>query len=118
MNVTDANGNPTQAYGLTITPGLTVTPSTLPDSIFNVAYSTTMSASGGTAPYTWLDLGGHLPSGLSISSGGVVSGTPTVVGVFTTTIRATDNVGAFRDQAVTITVTNFGTGMRVFRRPN
>lgn len=46
-----------------------------------------MSASGGTGSYTWSATG--LPAGLTISSGGVISGTPTAAGSFTVTIKAT-----------------------------
>jgi hypothetical protein len=51
-----------------------------------------LSASGGTAPYTWTATG--LPTGLSISSSGLISGTPTTRGTFTVTAQATDSVGA------------------------
>jgi Zn-dependent metalloprotease len=50
------------------------------------AASLTLSASGGTA-YTWSATG--LPPGLSISSGGVISGTPTTAGTFSTMATAT-----------------------------
>jgi phosphatidylinositol-3-phosphatase len=51
-----------------------------------------LSASGGTPPYQWTATG--LPPGLSISTSGVISGTPTVTGTFTVTATATDTVGA------------------------
>jgi hypothetical protein len=50
-----------------------------------------LSASGGTPPYQWTATG--LPPGLSISTSGVISGTPTVIGTFTVTATATDTVG-------------------------
>jgi hypothetical protein len=34
-------------------------------------------ATGGTPPYKWLLQGGSLPQGMSLSSAGVLSGTPT-----------------------------------------
>ncbi|MEV8512184.1 ExeM/NucH family extracellular endonuclease [Dactylosporangium sp. NPDC051484] len=52
----------------------------------------TLSASGGTAPYTWTATG--LPTGLAISSSGVVSGTPAAAGVSSVTVTATDSTGA------------------------
>jgi subtilisin family serine protease len=48
-----------------------------------------LSASGGAAPYTWSATG--LPAGLSISSDGLVSGTPTAAGTSTVTVTATDS---------------------------
>ncbi|WDZ82623.1 S8 family peptidase [Micromonospora cathayae] len=55
----------------------------------NVATSLQMSASGGTAPYTWSAAG--LPAGLSInSSTGLISGTPTTASTYTVTVTARD----------------------------
>ena len=55
----------------------------------------TLSASGGDgAPYTWsLANGSTLPPGLTLSSGGVVSGTPTQVGTYQVTVQAVDKGG-------------------------
>src|SRR5882724_9344403 len=52
------------------------------------AYSTQMNATGGTSPYTWSTSSGSLPAGLSLSSGGMISGTPTtgVSSTFTATV--------------------------------
>ena len=59
------------------------------------AYSQTLTATGGNAPYTWAVQSGTLPAGLILSSGGVISGTPTAsngtgVGI---NFKATDNFG-------------------------
>ena len=51
-----------------------------------------LSATGGTQPYTWTASG--LPAGLTISSSGYVSGTPTSKGNKTVTVSATDTTGA------------------------
>ena len=54
----------------------------------------TVTASGGTAPYTYANTG-FWPAGMSINtSSGVVSGTPTTAGEYTGGIKVTDNVGA------------------------
>ncbi len=54
-----------------------------------VAASLTMTASGGTPPYTWSATG--LPAGLSINAtSGVISGTPTTAATYTPTVTATD----------------------------
>ncbi|TIO62934.1 putative Ig domain-containing protein [Mesorhizobium sp.] len=66
----------------------------------------TAVASGGTPPYTY-SLVGAWPAGISInSSGGVVSGTPTIPGTYPgLSVRVTDSVGAIADLALfTITV--------------
>ncbi len=55
-----------------------------------VATSLTMTASGGTPPYTWSATG--LPAGLSInSSSGVISGTPTTANTYNPNVTATDS---------------------------
>jgi Zn-dependent metalloprotease len=64
--------------------------------------SFTLSASGGTAPYTWSATG--LPAGVSISSSGTVSGTPTTAGTYAVTASATDSKGAAGTTSFTFTV--------------
>lgn len=58
-----------------------------------VAFSQTIDATGGTSPYTWDQIDGTLPPGISFSSGGVLSGTPTAAGTYTFALRATDAGG-------------------------
>ena len=63
--------------GIAAVPIVTVTtPSPLPDAGVGAAYNQALAATGGTGPYTWALATGALPAGLSISSAGVVSGTP------------------------------------------
>ncbi|OYW97249.1 MAG: hypothetical protein B7Z15_23420, partial [Rhizobiales bacterium 32-66-8] len=83
---------------LTLTPvcnTITITPATLPDATVGSAYSQTFSATGGTASYTWAVTAGTLPTGLNLSSAGVLSGTPTTsnAGGTSVTFRATDAYG-------------------------
>ncbi|TWP38059.1 hypothetical protein FGL98_04215 [Leekyejoonella antrihumi] len=58
----------------------------------NTPVSLQMAASGGTAPYTWSASG--LPTGLSISSSGLITGTPTTAATSSVTVTATDAAGA------------------------
>lgn len=62
-----------------------------------VAYSETVTSPSGVSPFTFSLLSGALPTGLSLSSGGVISGTPSVAGTYTFTIRATDANGSTGD---------------------
>lgn len=70
-----------------------------------IAYSSGISASGGTAPYTWTVSSGSLPTSLSINaSTGVVSGTPSADGTFNFTLTATDSASNPQDFATSITI--------------
>jgi hypothetical protein len=69
-------------FSITITVAtltVTTTSGSLPSGTVNTAYpnNVNLSATGGIPPYTWLQTGGTLPPGLSLSSSGVISGTPT-----------------------------------------
>jgi Tol biopolymer transport system component len=58
------------------------------------AYTSILSTTGGTSPFTWTLFGGVLPTGLSLNPGtGVVSGTPTAVGNQTAVFTVTDSSG-------------------------
>ncbi len=63
------------------------------------------TGSGGVPPYTFTVSVGTLPAGLVLSSGGTLSGTPTVIAVTNVTLKVTDNVGATDTLPVEITVT-------------
>jgi hypothetical protein len=69
---------------------LTLGPASLPAAGVGAAYSQTLSAQGGTPPYLFAVVGGSLPQGLSLSSSGLLSGTPLTVGEYTFTVLATD----------------------------
>jgi hypothetical protein len=66
----------------------------------DVAYSDSLTRTGGVGPFTYSVLSGSLPTGLSLdASTGVVSGTPTVSDTYTFVIRVTDSLGATADSA-------------------
>jgi hypothetical protein len=83
---------------------LTITTATIPTGVRTVSYSSTLSATGGTTPYTWTVSSGTLPTGLSLSSGGVLSGTPTSTSVFTFTLQVTDNASHTATQQYTVQI--------------
>ena len=78
----------------TAAPTIVVGPATLPNGTTGTAYSQTISASGGTSPYSYAVTAGALPTGLTLSSAGVLSGTPTASGSFNFTVTGTD-AGSF-----------------------
>ena len=55
------------------------------------AYTADLQASGGTPGYAWTLASGSLPSGLQLSSAGVVSGIPTTAGSYTMTFAVADS---------------------------
>lgn len=67
-----------------------LSPAALSDGVRGTPYSQTLTASGGTGPYSFSLSAGGLPSGLSFTSGGVLSGTPSDIGTFSLTVVATD----------------------------
>jgi len=97
ITATDANSCPgSRPYSIVIAgapacPVITVNPATLPPGVIGTAYSQTISATGGTAPYTFTVSSGSLPNGLTLeATTGIISGTPTTAGQFSFTIKATD----------------------------
>ncbi|WP_174240865.1 putative Ig domain-containing protein, partial [Granulicella sp. S190] len=73
-------------------PTLTITSSSLASGTANKAYSATLAATGGTAPYTWSITSGSLPSGITLNaSTGSLSGTPTATGSFALTFTVKDS---------------------------
>ncbi len=67
-------------------------------------YSGTVSATGGSAPYSWTLLGGAFPPGISLSPSGVISGNPTTPGPSGAAIQVTDAAGAVASAIVSIVV--------------
>ncbi len=72
--------------------------------ILGTAFSQTLTATGGIAPYTWSLAGGILPPGLTLSPAGVLSGTPSTAGSFPVTLSVTDATNVNAQQSVTIGV--------------
>lgn len=101
-------GSPfTVARNYTITvaaPTITVNPATLPNPVAATAYSQTVTATGGAAPYTFSVTAGALPAGITLASGGTLSGTSNVVGTYNFTVTATDNFGQTGNRAYTVTI--------------
>jgi hypothetical protein len=93
-----------EAFVAKFTAGLALSPLTLPPATLGAGYNQTLSANGGTAPCTYALTTGSLPAGLSLSSAGVLSGTPTAVGSSAFTVTATDSNGLTGSQAYTLTV--------------
>lgn len=70
-----------------------VAPGLLSAAVSSSLSTTTLQISGGTAPYIWTVQSGTLPPGITLSAGGVLSGTPTAVGGSTVTVGVSDASG-------------------------
>ena len=70
---------------------LSVSTTSLPNGTQSAPYNQSLAAVGGTTPYTWSLLSGTLPSGLTLSTSGQISGTPTTVGASNFTVQVTDS---------------------------
>jgi hypothetical protein len=99
-------GSVSGSTGLTVTPGpLTITTTALPAATVGAAYSATLTARGGTPPYTWFLASGTLSAGLTLAaSTGVISGTPTATGASSFTIQVTSAAWDSATAPLSITV--------------
>ncbi|HUC85103.1 MAG TPA: putative Ig domain-containing protein, partial [Candidatus Acidoferrales bacterium] len=100
-------GSATQNFTLTVQPAptapvITNGPATATADV-NTAYSFSYTATGYPTP-TFSVTSGSLPPGLTLSSGGVISGTPTATGIYTGTVDATNGVSPDATQNFSITV--------------
>ncbi len=96
------------APGPTVTVTVTPTPTPAPGFMLNTTsllsgdaganYSATLSASGGTQPYTWQVTHGSLPFGLQLNRGtGMLNGRPRTPGTYHVTITVTDSAVPARE---------------------
>jgi hypothetical protein len=84
---------------------LAVATTSLPNGATGVTYSATLTATGGTAPYTWSIISGSLPTGLTLSpSAGSITGTPTATGTATFTVQVADSASGTATQSLSIVV--------------
>ena len=108
VQVTDSASTPlstTQSFSIVIAARLIVTTALLPPGTVNLAYSATLQASGGTAPYSWAISSGSLPVGLFLDgSTGVISGTPTTSQTSDFSVRVTDSSMQTTTQQLSITI--------------
>ena len=98
----------TKTFTVTVSaavPPVSITTPSLPNGTTGNAYSTTVAASGGVTPYSWTVSSGTLPAGLTLSSNGKLSGTPTATGSSTFTLQVTDSSSPKLTATKTFTVT-------------
>lgn len=101
----DTPTEPTGTSGPSDSPTpVATTIASLPVGVTTVTYSETLTATGGDGSYSWTVIGGALPSGLSLTSSGVITGTPDTSGNSVFTVRVTSGDGQTADQQLTMTV--------------
>lgn len=85
---------------------LTISTTSLPNGKVGVSYSQTLTVTGGVAPYSnWIVSSGSLPAGLSLSTAGVITGTPTSAGGPTSpTFQVTDSQPVNATKAIAMTI--------------
>lgn len=92
-------------YTLTVAaPTISISPAALPNGTGGIFYSQTLSASGGTADYSYAVTAGALPNGLTLNTNGTLSGTPNEAGNFNLTVTATDAKGFTGSQPYTLAI--------------
>jgi len=108
ITCTDANGVAgSRPYSMTVDAGqvLVLGPATLPNATNGTAYTQSVVATGGTGTgYVYTVDAGSLPTGLTLSAGGAITGTPTVAGSYTFTVRAADSAGNFQTKSYTLVI--------------
>jgi hypothetical protein len=105
-NTQSASGGNWTADNSTGTP-IAISLASFPNALINTSYSQIATASNGTPPYTWSITAGSLPTGITMS-GGVFSGTPTVLGTSSFTVGVQDSTTSTPKSGtfpLTITVT-------------
>ena len=106
LQVEDDNGDKSaKSFTLTVVDTsvpLEIETSSLPDATVNESYSTSLSATGGMSPYSWY--GSNLPSGLNMSTDGVLSGTPTSEGQSTISVTLYDDSGESVNKSLSLDV--------------
>jgi len=107
LQLTDSAGRTdTKSLSITVLAPPSITTTSMTAGSTGTAYSHTLAATSGTAPYTWSISAGSLPAGLTLDgSTGVISGIPTATGNTSFTAKVTDSAGLTATRSLTISVT-------------
>ncbi|RNL62283.1 hypothetical protein EFK50_10895 [Nocardioides marmoriginsengisoli] len=102
---TSGSQSATGTVSITVGPALSwLTASALPKGKVGTPYAVTLVATGGKPGYGWALASGKLPLGLSLSSGGTISGTPTKTGFSSFTVKVTDASGKVISRTFSLSV--------------
>ncbi len=106
QGVASADSTQVEAVVPNSNPPLAVSTTSLPPATVVVCYRVTKPARGGAAPSPWA---GTTAGGLSLSTTGLLSGTPSAAGTFNEVATVKDSTGATASASLSLTVTT-GTG--------
>ncbi|MCU1391179.1 MAG: autotransporter protein [Ilumatobacteraceae bacterium] len=105
ITATDALGaTGSKSYTVQVVAALSITTASVPATQLGAPYSTTIAATGGNPAYTWSATG--LPAGLTMSSAGVISGTPTASGTFTVVAKVVDSTSSTATRSYSLVVSS------------
>jgi hypothetical protein len=106
LRLTDSVGRTVdKVVPITIYPPLAVSPGAPPPLLLDEPYQHQLESTGGAPGHTWTIASGTFPAGISLSSAGLISGTPTTAGTSLATVRVTDANGTTATRDLTFTVT-------------
>ncbi|MFA7345812.1 MAG: Ig domain-containing protein [Terrimicrobiaceae bacterium] len=110
VSVTDNAGfTKTRRYTLIVTDTPVITNTNpLPNGLLNTAYRVQLTGKLGTTPYTFAVTGLNLPPGLSMTSGGLITGTPTVEGTYQFELTISDSSSPAKTNAQQFTINVYG----------
>jgi hypothetical protein len=93
VDATYADVSDQAALSMTVAPPpVAVMTTALADGVCGISYTSALSASGGGSPLTWKVSSGALPAGLTMSTAGQVTGTPSATGTSNFTVTVTDSL--------------------------
>jgi len=107
IQVTDADGRSVAIpYTIIVRDRAVITSRTLATPTRTFGYTESLTAEGGAAPYSWSLSSGSLPTGLSVSTGGSITGIPSVNGTYNFVLLVTDANGVGDERPFTLSVTD------------
>ena len=90
---------------------LSILTTSLPNATVGVGYAASLTATGGTPPYSWAVTGNGLPAGLNLTASGVgsgaISGSPGSAGTSTFGVTVTDSLGSTASTTLSISISPF-----------
>jgi hypothetical protein len=106
VNLTDSIGTVfSETFQLNVFAAVSITTVSLPNGAPSVGYGATLTATGGSIPYTWSVSAGSLPPGLNLNATtGQISGSPTTQGAFQFTVQVTEFGGGIATKVFTVTI--------------